>query len=189
MTGADLADFDQTRTIYPPWHVKFLGKKFSKKFSRNFEKFENFYFCPLYKGKTTPPYFSAHRWLTIWLHMVFGDPQGVLKIFEIFFENFSKFRELRPKSAKNLLFWIAEKSKSDQKIRKFLFTMHFYIHGAFEKKKIWDGNFFRFRDIFYQNFAILRMSITWLKNGQKKFFSPNFFSKFIHLCDAPQWVT
>ena len=148
MTGADLADFDQTRTIYPPWHVKFSGKKFSKKFSRNFEKFEIFDFCPLSKGKMTPPSFSAHRWLMIWLHMVFGEPQGVLKIFENFFEKFSKFRELRPKSAKNLLFWIAEKSKSDQKIRKFLFTMHFYIHGAFEKKKFGMAIFFVF-EIFF----------------------------------------
>ena len=41
MRPSKIADFNQTRTIYPPWHVKFVGEKISKKFSRNSEKFHN----------------------------------------------------------------------------------------------------------------------------------------------------
>ena len=147
MRPSKIADFNQTRTIYPPWHVKFVGEKISKKFSRISEKFHNGILAPAYSSKISPCYFSAPRCPTAGLDMVFGDPLRVLENHEKKFTNFWKFREIRPIKAKNDLFSSAKKCQWERKTRKFFDANAYYIRGTFQKSKKIHGSYF-FLEIF-----------------------------------------
>ena len=150
---------------------------------------KNSIFAPYIRAKR-PPHISQptddSRSGFIWCLVT---PRGYSK----FSKNFSKIFQNSASYGQNRQKTYFFESLKNQRVTKkfenfFLPCISTYMELS-RKKKIWDGNFFRFRDIFSQNFAILRMSITWLKNDRKKFYSLIFFSKFIHLCDTPQWVT
>ena len=72
--------------------------------------------------------------------------------------------------------------------QRWMKTRQSTVHGTSKKKKKIFVISITFRDILLQILGTFRMAVTRPKNGRKKFHSPNFFSKFIQLFDAPEWV-
>ena len=101
MTGADLSDFDQTRTIYPPWDVKFWGKKFSKNFRGILRNLKISIFAPYIRAKR-PPHISQptddSRSGFIWSLVTPRGYSKFSKIFSKIFQNSASYGQNRQKT-------------------------------------------------------------------------------------------
>ena len=146
-------------------------------------------FAP-YIGVKRPPHISqptdGPRSGFIWCLVT---PQGYSKFskkFSKIFENFASYDQNRRKT--DFFEWL--KSHSAAQISEFFCLPCLTTYMELSKKfKKFTGTQIFFRDFLHSKFCYILHAHNLVKKWPKKISLTKFFSKFIHLYDAPQWVT